>query len=68
MEITKITTAIATSSGTRECLVCGEKITDRTFLLGFGAPDSDIRSEITLHLFCAGQLWGAIGEEMGPGR
>jgi hypothetical protein len=62
--MTKIQTAIATASGTRSCLVCGEKITDRTFLVGFAAPNSDIRSEVTLHVFCAGQLWQAIGEQM----
>lgn len=65
MELTKIQTAIATASGTRSCLVCGEKITDRTLLVGFAAPVSDIRSEIALHTSCGLQLWQAIGDEIG---
>jgi hypothetical protein len=63
-EIAALNTALATASGTRECLVCGEKITDRTLLVGFAQPNSDIRSEIALHTFCAGQLLQAIGEKM----
>lgn len=67
-EPVKIETAVATASGTRVCLVCGEKITDRTFLVGFAATNSDIRSEITLHLSCALQLWQALGDEIGAVR
>lgn len=53
-----ITTSIASSSGSRTCLVCSERITDRTMIVEFRTQDK--RTDITLHLFCAGQLWNAL--------
>jgi len=56
---TSITTYLASSSGSRFCFVCEERITDRSLVLKFRETDDAavrVVSEIAMHPICAAYL------------
>lgn len=61
INVTTITAAIASSSGSRTCFVCEERITDRTLLVNFSTYNTQrVVDQIALHPACARQLSDTI--------